>query len=56
MLGVTNSGSDLRKLFDSVSDLLIEDTTICDDDNGIEHGLVVFRETYELMSQPCDRV
>ena len=46
----------LCELLDSVADLLIENSAVCDHDHRVEHLIGVIGEPHQLMRQPRDRV
>src|SRR5690606_10153876 len=56
VLGVADGGADLRELFDGVTDLLVENTTVGNDDDRVEDRHAILREADELVRQPRDRV
>ena len=47
---------DLHELFNRISDLLIQNTTVSDYQNGVDHRMTVFFKTDQLMRKPCDRI
>ena len=56
MLGVADSGANLRELLDGIANLLIEDAAVSDHDHRVEHLAAVIGEPDQLVSQPRDRV
>ena len=51
-LCIANRRADLRELFYRVANLLVENATVGDDNDGVEHGGIVFAEADELMCEP----
>ena len=48
--------SDLGKLFDCRLNLLVEQPSVCNHDDGIKYILAVFPRTDQLMGEPIDRI
>ena len=54
--GMADGGPDLGELFDRVADLLVEDASVRDHDDGIEHPGGVLPEPDQLVGEPGDGV
>ena len=55
-VGMADGGPDLGELLDRVADLLVEDASIGDHDDGVEHPRVVLPEPDQLVGEPGDGV
>ena len=55
-IGMADGGPDLGELLDRVADLLVEEATVGDHDDGVEHPRVVLPEPDQLMGEPGDGV
>ncbi len=54
LLNIADCRSNLRKLFDRFTDLLIENSSVRDNNDRIEKLLAVFAQPDQLMRQPGD--
>ena len=53
---MADGGPDLGELPDRVADLLVEEASIGDHDDGVKHPCVVLPESDQLVGEPCDGV
>ena len=53
---MADGGPDLGELPDRVADLLVEEASVGDDDDGVEHPCVVLPESDQLVGEPGDGV